>query len=660
MKLDKIKDEIRVIGIDDAPFTPHTKGDVFIFGVITRGNSSIEGIVQTKIEIDGRDGTQKLSKMITKTKHYGQIRVVLLNGITFGGFNIIDIDQLAEMIDRPVISLIEHEPNFDKIKIALKKHYTDWKERWNIFQRIKSIEKINIKANAKPIYFHYSSSDLNPTIVKEILEKTTGRSHIPESLKLAHLIGESFLKSERKKKKLKRKAIGAKKEISPEQAEILEALEIEIGKPLPLVNKIFATAFGIKLEGKMIVGLGLYKCGLETLPDNFGKLVFLQELTLQDNKLTTLPESICDLKLLTFLILHNNQLITLPKSFGNLKSLQVLELSDNELETLPESFGQLQSLQKLNLFKNPLKTLPQTFGDLSSLQELNSFQNLLTTLPASFGSLENLEELNLDFNKLNSLPNSIGGLQSLKTLKLQNNKLENLPESFINLQSLQFLDLRHNKFTTLPGPIWPLKNLKTLHMSENPLNEESTEVLTRDWDAVREFCRKSASINVFISHDWDDQTSYRILDLRNYLLQRSEIYEAFICEKDLVGDIQEFMDEKVPQSHLLLFIATHNSINSKACQHELALALTHSIEIIPLKGTDIDWADLNRIDLTNEGKDYFDLSLKKGFEFNIDRFDAFCDELYEYVKQFKREINLYEPQREQLEKIKGNIKEIFA
>ena len=32
MKLGKIKEEIRVIGIDDAPFTPHTEGEVLLFG----------------------------------------------------------------------------------------------------------------------------------------------------------------------------------------------------------------------------------------------------------------------------------------------------------------------------------------------------------------------------------------------------------------------------------------------------------------------------------------------------------------------------------------------------------------------------------------------------------------------------------------------------
>lgn len=660
MKLGKIKDEIRAIGIDDIPFMPHTKGEVLIFGVITRGNFSVDGIIQTKIEIDGRNATERLSEMINKTKHYGQIRVILLNGITFGGFNIVDIDELSELTDRPVISVIEHEPNFKNIKDALKKHFPDWQERWNIFERIKSIDEVFIKSNTKPLYVHYSGEDLSLPIVKEVLEKTSGLSNSPECLKFAHLIGESFLKSERTEKKPGKTITGARKDIKQEQAEVLEDLENAIGKTLDPIKKIYPTAFGVKLEGKNIVGLGLYKCGLTELPDNFGNLELLHELTLQDNNLTTLPESFGNLKSLEVLYLHSNLLMTLPESFGKLKSLQVLELSDNQLESLPESFGQLQALQKLNLFKNPLKSLPHSFGNLSSLQELNLFQNWLETLPSSFGNLGSLEELNADSNELINLPDSIGNLQSLKTLKLQKNKIANLPESFVKLQSLQFLDLRHNQFSKLPGAIWPLRNLRTLHMKGNPLDKDSSDALTRDWDAIREFCRKLASINLFISHDWDDQVRYRVLDLRNYMLERAEIYQALVCEKDLVGDIQEFMDKKIPESHLLLFIATCNSINSEACQHELALALTHNIEIIPIKGFDIEWDDLNQINLTKEGKGYFDLSTKKGFEIDVEHFDQFCDALYQYILQFKRDINLFEPQLEQFEKFKKLFLDTFT
>ncbi|MBN1801253.1 MAG: DUF99 family protein [Candidatus Lokiarchaeota archaeon] len=192
MKLTKIKDEIRAIGIDDAPFIPHTKGKTRVFGVITRGNQNIEGIEQVKIEIDGTDATEKLAEMIRTSKHYGQIRVIMLNGITFGGFNIVDIDELAKLTDLPTISVIDTNPNFDSIKIALQKHFEDWETRWDVFTRVR-IEQVTIKSNSKPLFFHYSVGDLTADIIKQIFIKTSQRSNSPECIRIAHMIGASFL-----------------------------------------------------------------------------------------------------------------------------------------------------------------------------------------------------------------------------------------------------------------------------------------------------------------------------------------------------------------------------------------------------------------------------------------------------------------------------------
>jgi hypothetical protein len=191
LKIRKVKDEIRVIGIDDAPFIPHTKGKARIFGVITRGNYRIEGIIQTKIQIDGFDATEKIGNMILNSSHHGQIRVIILNGITFGGFNICDIDILNQITERPVIVVIEHEPNIESIRSALEKNQSDWEKKWAIFKKIGNIEAIYIKKDVKPIYVHFTDQ-LTLDIVKKIINKTRGLGTIPECIRIAHLIGTSF------------------------------------------------------------------------------------------------------------------------------------------------------------------------------------------------------------------------------------------------------------------------------------------------------------------------------------------------------------------------------------------------------------------------------------------------------------------------------------
>ncbi|MHA1270303.1 MAG: endonuclease dU [Candidatus Helarchaeota archaeon] len=193
MIIRKVKDEIRVVGIDDAPFIPHTEGNTRVFGVITRGNYRVEGIEQTFIEIDGTDATDNIGEMILQSNHFGQIRVILLNGITFGGFNVCDINKLAEITKKPVIVIIEHRPNLDSIRNALEKTQSNWEQKWDIFKNIITIQEIYLKKNNKPIYVHYTPP-LNKEIVKSILEKTIIIGHIPECIRIAHLIGASFTK----------------------------------------------------------------------------------------------------------------------------------------------------------------------------------------------------------------------------------------------------------------------------------------------------------------------------------------------------------------------------------------------------------------------------------------------------------------------------------
>ncbi|TFF88718.1 MAG: toll/interleukin-1 receptor domain-containing protein, partial [Promethearchaeota archaeon] len=66
---------------------------------------------------------------------------------------------------------------------------------------------------------------------------------------------------------------------------IIKDLEESIGKSLPEVEKIDYATVGVKFDGDKVIGLGLYKCGLKTLPDSFCDLKNLQKLILWNNKL---------------------------------------------------------------------------------------------------------------------------------------------------------------------------------------------------------------------------------------------------------------------------------------------------------------------------------------------------------------------------------------
>jgi hypothetical protein len=187
-----IKQEIRIVGFDDGPFVPRSKGQVPVIGVVFRGGSFLDGILKTDVSIDGMDATDILIKVINKSRHKKQLRVIMLKGITIGGFNMINIKQLHEKTGLPVIVVNRKMPNLKDIKNALR-NFDDFENRWKCIKDAGKIYKMKIEKN-KNIYFQFKG--LKKEEVGRIIRLSCTRSFIPESLRVAHLIASALIKGE--------------------------------------------------------------------------------------------------------------------------------------------------------------------------------------------------------------------------------------------------------------------------------------------------------------------------------------------------------------------------------------------------------------------------------------------------------------------------------
>lgn len=189
MSLDfHIKPEVRILGIDDSALF---NKKVMIVGAVFRGGDWMDGVLRSEITRDGLDATEIICDMIKKSKHYGQIRAVILDGITYGGFNVIDIQVLYRETGIPVIVVMRSCPDFEKIKSALK-YLPDGGERWAMIKRAGKIEKIPGKK--KSIYIQRAGIGLET--VKKIIQLTSIRSSVPEPLRVAHLIATGIVLGE--------------------------------------------------------------------------------------------------------------------------------------------------------------------------------------------------------------------------------------------------------------------------------------------------------------------------------------------------------------------------------------------------------------------------------------------------------------------------------
>lgn len=187
-----IKPEIRVLGVDDGVFTPHVKGFVPVVGVVFRGGYWLDGVMHTKVKVDGLDATDKIASMMLNSPHYKQLRVIMLNGITFAGFNVVDIKKLNLKTKLPVIAVTREKPNFAEIQEALQ-NLPKSEERWEAILNAGEIFEVFTRSKNEKVYMQISG--VLGEDAKKILQLTSTRSNIPEALRVAHLIASGISNS---------------------------------------------------------------------------------------------------------------------------------------------------------------------------------------------------------------------------------------------------------------------------------------------------------------------------------------------------------------------------------------------------------------------------------------------------------------------------------
>ncbi len=191
----EIKKEIRILGIDDCPFSPH-QDKVVLLGVIFRGGLWFDGVMRTEVQVDGRDSTEKIVEMIRSSTHYKQLRVIMMDSITVAGFNIVDLQKLCDETRLPVIVITKEKPNEKEVKTALQ-NLPDWKERWRIIENAGSLNEIQIR-NTK-LYAHIVGAIL--VDAEKIIRVSSTRANFPEPLRVAHLLAQGLSRGSTNKNK---------------------------------------------------------------------------------------------------------------------------------------------------------------------------------------------------------------------------------------------------------------------------------------------------------------------------------------------------------------------------------------------------------------------------------------------------------------------------
>jgi len=184
-----VKPEIRVLGVDDGKFVPHTNTQVLVVGIVFRGGYWLDGLLRTTISVDGIDATDKIASMITSSSHCKQLQVIMLNGITFAGFNVVDIKMLNKATGIPVVTVTREKPDLARIHDALE-NLPAGELRWRIINEAGAPSELETRDAGAKIYVQ--TAGIHKDDAQRIIRFTSTRSSIPEPLRVAHIIASGL------------------------------------------------------------------------------------------------------------------------------------------------------------------------------------------------------------------------------------------------------------------------------------------------------------------------------------------------------------------------------------------------------------------------------------------------------------------------------------
>ncbi len=156
-----------------------------LIGTVFRAGTWLDAVLRTYITVDGNDATNSIIDMVNNSRHLEQLGVMMLDGITFGGFNVVNIRKIFQETGVPVIVIMRKYPDLERVKKALQK-FSDGGDRWNHILEAGEIYKIDEIYNQEPIYMQ--TSGISPEDAREIVVLSTTRSAIPEPIRAAHII----------------------------------------------------------------------------------------------------------------------------------------------------------------------------------------------------------------------------------------------------------------------------------------------------------------------------------------------------------------------------------------------------------------------------------------------------------------------------------------
>lgn len=182
------------LAFDDGYFPPTYKarrGKTTLLGVLTRIDEThnLLNVFYTTQYVDDLKTTQNIIQIVnTYCKSFNGL-VILLDGITYCGFDVADPDEIYSETGFPVITVQQYPLDLNRIYVSLKKHFIDYEKRFAVIKRV-SMKYVFLSTPWKTIQFYAIGIPVEEA--RFIIVKSMIYSPVPEPLRIAHMLASEL------------------------------------------------------------------------------------------------------------------------------------------------------------------------------------------------------------------------------------------------------------------------------------------------------------------------------------------------------------------------------------------------------------------------------------------------------------------------------------
>lgn len=172
-----------VIAFDDFPHHHAQRGNVGVVGAVFAG-LRFEGVLHGSVRRDGANAARTLTRMIDGSKFRAQLQLILLQGIAFAGFNVVDVHALHRALGLPVLVVARRAPDLGAMEAALRTHVRGGERKWRLITQLGPMEPV-AQVWVQRVGLSLAEADA-------VVRRLAVNGNVPEPLRVAHLIASGI------------------------------------------------------------------------------------------------------------------------------------------------------------------------------------------------------------------------------------------------------------------------------------------------------------------------------------------------------------------------------------------------------------------------------------------------------------------------------------